>query len=112
MIQTEVARTLADDGYDVLRASDIGESRADDSQILETAISLNRILITLDNHFGDWAVLPLSKQPGVIRIKANPTSSKNILNVLLPFLRMRSPDEFNNHLVIVSDKKAKWIKTV
>ena len=111
MIQAKVARTLQAEGYDVLRASDIGQNRFEDHKILETSINQNRILVTLDDHFGDWTILPLHKNPGVIRIKANPTTSDNIIKILLPFLRLHSRKQFNNHLVIVSLKKSKWIRT-
>jgi hypothetical protein len=40
-----------------------------------------------DDHFGDWTVLPLSRHPGVIRLKVNPTTTANTLGLLLPFLR-------------------------
>ena len=45
--------------FDVMRASEAGQSRADDAQILRKAIDEKRVLITLDGHFGDWVVLPL-----------------------------------------------------
>lgn len=35
MIQKHVADVLAQEGYDVLRASDVGQSRADDRAILK-----------------------------------------------------------------------------
>jgi predicted nuclease of predicted toxin-antitoxin system len=56
----------------------IKQARADDKEIVERAISENRILVTLDQHFGDWAVLPLSHHPGVVRLKVNPTTSENV----------------------------------
>ena len=87
MLRLEVAQALRDDGHDVLRASEVGQARADDFQILQKAIAGKRILITLDEHFGDWIVLPLSVHPGVIRLKVNPTTSRNIINLLQPFLR-------------------------
>jgi predicted nuclease of predicted toxin-antitoxin system len=59
IIPSEVARELHEQGHDVLRAAEVGRNRADDPQILEKAISENRIRITLDEHFGDWVVLPL-----------------------------------------------------
>src|SRR4030065_2257668 len=92
MFGLDVAQALRDQGYDVLRASETGNARADDQQILQKAISENRILITLDEHFGDWVILPLSRHPGVIRLKVIPTTSRKILNLLLPFLRLHSPD--------------------
>ena len=111
MLRLEVAQALKDEGYDVLRASEVGQARADDYQILQKAIVENRILVTLDEHFGDWVILPLSKHPGVIRLKINPTTSKNSIKLLLPFLRLHSSDQLKNYLVILSPKRSKWIFT-
>jgi predicted nuclease of predicted toxin-antitoxin system len=111
MFRMDVAQALTREGYDVIRASEVGQARADDQEILEKAITEKRILITLDEHFGDWVVLPLSKHPGVIRLKVNPTTSSNVLSLLLPFLRSQFPTQFENHLVILSPKRVKWILT-
>jgi predicted nuclease of predicted toxin-antitoxin system len=111
MLNLQVARALRDEGYDVVRASEAGQSRADDYQILQKAISENRILITLDDDFGDWAILPLSVHSGVIRLKINPTTSKNIIELLLPFLRLYSAEKYRNQLIILSPKRVKWINT-
>jgi predicted nuclease of predicted toxin-antitoxin system len=111
MLRIEVARALTDEGYDVLRASEVGQERADDFQILQTAIFEDRILITLDHHFGDWVILPLSEHTGVIRLQINPTTSQNAIDLLLPFLRLYSPIQFKNNLVILSNKRSKWVYT-
>jgi len=111
MIPSEVGRKLQDQDHDVLRASETGQDRADDWQILEKAISENRILITLDEHFGNWVVLPLSRHPGVIRLKVTPTTSGKIINLLFPFLSLHPPEQFKDHMVILSKKRAKWILT-
>jgi predicted nuclease of predicted toxin-antitoxin system len=111
MLRIEVARALTDEGYDVLRASEVGQERADDFQILQTAINEDRILITLDHHFGDWVILPLSEHTGVIRLQINPTTSQNAIDLLLPFLRLYSPIQFKNNLVILSNKRSKWVYT-
>lgn len=111
MLRIEVAQALGNEGYDLLRAVEVGQDRADDYQILQKAIAENRILVTLDEHFGDWVVLPLSQHPGVIRLKINPSTSENAINLLLPFLRLYSSNQFKNCLVILSTKKSKWIST-
>ena len=54
MFQLDVAQTLRDQGYDVLRASETGYARADDFQILGKAISENRVLIILKESFGSY----------------------------------------------------------
>ena len=111
MLRMDVAQALRDEGHDVVRASEVGQARADDQQILQKAIDENRILVTLDEHFGDWVILPLSKHPGVIRLKVNPTTSNNIIKLLIPFLRIHSSEQFRNHLVILSLNRAKWVHT-
>ena len=112
MLRLDVAQALRNEGHDVMRASEVGQARADDYEILQKAIAENRILITLDEHFGDWVILPLSKHPGVIRLKINPITSKNAINLLTPFLRLYSSEQFKNHLVILSPKRVKWVYTV
>src|SRR3990172_9246611 len=107
MLNLAVSQALKEQGYDTVRASEIGQARADDKKILDQAISQNRILVTLDEHFGDWVVLPLSRHPGVIRLKINPTTSENVISLLLPFLHYHSPEQFKDRLVILSPIKAK-----
>jgi len=111
MLRLDVAQALRNEGHDVMRASEVGQARADDNEILEKAIAENRILVTLDEHFGDWVILPLSKHPGVIRLKINPTTSKNAIDLLTAFLHLHSSPQFKNHLVILSPKRAKWVYT-
>ncbi|RPI52990.1 MAG: hypothetical protein EHM49_04850 [Deltaproteobacteria bacterium] len=111
MLRLDVAQALRDEGHDVMRASEVGQARADDYEILQKAISENRILITLDEHFGDWVILPLSKHPGVIRLKVNPATSKNAINLILPFLRLYSSKHFKNRLVILSSKRTTCVHT-
>lgn len=111
MFHLDLAEALRNAGHDVIRASETGDSRSDDAQILQRAIDDNRILITLDEHFGDWTLLPLSVHPGVVRLKVHPTTSEYSIALLIPFLKMHSADQFKNHLVILSSKRAKWVST-
>lgn len=110
-LRIEVSQALEGEGYDVVRASEVGQARADDAQILNRAITDGRILITLDEHFGNWAVLPLKRHPGVIRLKINPASSRNATSLLLPFLRLHSQTDFRNNLVILSSVRSRWVRT-
>ena len=110
-LRMEVSQALKGEGHDVVRASEVGQARADDAQILNRAIAEDRILVTLDEHFGNWAVLPLKRHPGVIRLKINPANSQNAASLLLPFLRQYSQTEFRNNLVILSSARSRWIRT-
>ena len=112
MLRAELAERLRSAGHDVVRASEIGQARADDALILERAVREERILVTLDEHFGDWVVLPLSEHFGVIRVKAHPPSTENVAKVLLPLLSNRAQTDFRNRLVIVAANRARWIRTM
>ena len=111
MFRVELAEQLRVLGHDVVRASEVGLSRADDADILVRAIADSRILVTLDGHFGDWAVLPLRAHPGVIRVKVHPTSTENVLRVLVPLFAGSDAGLFPNHLVIASPTRVRWIDT-
>ncbi len=111
MFRAELADELRKLGQDVIRAEEIGLSRADDAAILGQAITENRILVTLDGHFGDWAVVPLREHPGVIRIKVHPASNAKVMHILEPLLTGREPSQFANHLVIASSTRIRWIGT-
>lgn len=111
MFRVELAERLRALGHDVVRTSEIGLSRADDAGVITQAIAQERVFVTLDEHFGDWAVLPLRYHSGVIRVKAHPASTENVLRVLLPLLSGHTEVSFRNHLVIVSLGRARWICT-
>jgi len=111
MLPLDVASELRSIGFDVLRASEVGQARSDDDQILQKAIVENRVLVTLDEHFGDWVILPLKKHPGVVRLKVNPTTGNNILKLLIPFLSSYTSEQLKNNLIILSKKREKWIST-
>jgi predicted nuclease of predicted toxin-antitoxin system len=111
MLRVELASLLRDGGHDVIRASEVGHARADDAMVLERAVQEERILVTIDGHFGDWVVLPLSEHFGVIRVKAHPTSTENVAKLLLPLLANHSQADFRNKLVILSLRRVRWIQT-
>jgi len=111
MFRVELAEQLHELGHDVVRASEAGLSRADDADILAEAVAEHRILVTLDGHFGDWAVLPLSAHPGVIRVKVHPANTENVLRVLEPLFVRSESAQFTNHLVIASPMRVRWICT-
>ena len=111
MLREELAEQLRAAGHDAVRVWERGLARADDAQILARAIHEERILVTIDGDFGDWVTLPLSKHLGVIRARVHPTTSANAARLLLPLIRQGTPDEFWNHLVIVSESRTRWIRT-
>jgi predicted nuclease of predicted toxin-antitoxin system len=111
MLRAELAGVLQVHGHDVVRASEVGQERADDARILDRAVQERRIFVTLDEHFGDWVVLPLSRHYGVIRLKAHPPTTEVIAALLVPLLTGRTEADFRNRLVIVTPHRVRWIRT-
>jgi predicted nuclease of predicted toxin-antitoxin system len=111
MLREDLALLLRECGHDVLRAEESGQNRADDAEVLALACGETRTLITLDGHFGDWVVLPLSQHPGVIRVKVHPPTSDAIAAMLVPFLQTHTQEQLRNQLVILSTKRVRWITT-
>jgi len=112
MIDRSVAGTLAKAGHDIECAAQVGMARADDLKILEYCRTQDRVLVTLDEHFGVWTVARLTEHPGVIRLKVHPTSTRYIVRVLVPFLERHSERDFRNILVIVKPADVRWIRAV
>jgi predicted nuclease of predicted toxin-antitoxin system len=112
MFRVELANILRTAGHNVLRAADTGLSRADDSEILQYAINENRVLLTLDEHFGDWTVLPLRQHTGVLRIRIHPPLTDVIAARLMPFLENYKQSDFINHLIIIAPLRERWISTL
>ena len=111
MIDADAAEEVHLMGIDVVRVADFDMSAANDDEILGLAIQENRVLVTLDEHFGDWMFLKLESHPGVIRAKAHPTTAVMVLSVLIPFLRIHGEHDFRNHLVVIGRAKTRWIRT-
>jgi predicted nuclease of predicted toxin-antitoxin system len=111
MIDRCVADVLRETGYDVECAAEAGMARADDLEILQYCTKQDRVLVTLDEHFGDWTVARLTTHAGVIRLKVHPTGSRNIEQTLIPFLARHARRDFRNTLVIVRPSTVRWIHT-
>ena len=111
MLNVDLATRLRQAGHDVQRATEVGQARADDELILQHACLEQRTLITLDQHFGDWVVLPLSRHCGVIRVKVHPATTQRIEELLLPFLRRYEQEALRNYLVILSPNSERWVDT-
>ena len=111
MLHLEIAKGLRDRGHDVLHATEADQARADDREILERVIQENRILITFDQHFGNWAVLPLDRHPGVIRLCLDDAKHQEVVEILTAFLEDLDADAFINFLAIITESNVRWINT-
>ena len=99
------ARTLHALGYDVVSVVELGFSGADDSVVLEAAISQERVLVTLDADFANVLRFPPAETPGVVRFRIHPAIEEAIdaaLRFAIPRLAKMS---LAGKLVVVDERK-------
>jgi predicted nuclease of predicted toxin-antitoxin system len=76
------AALLRSGGWDVLHVSEIGMSRADDSEILRRARSDSRICVTLDADFHSLLATSAAHGPSVIRIRKEGLAATAVTTLL------------------------------
>jgi predicted nuclease of predicted toxin-antitoxin system len=84
MLRVELASLLRDAGHDVF----VRKKRVRHGLMTRWAVQEERTLVTIDHHFGDWVVLPLSEHYGVIRVEAHPTSTATLPSCCCHFSRI------------------------
>jgi predicted nuclease of predicted toxin-antitoxin system len=94
----ELLRTA---GHDVVCAADIGLSRAPDSEILDTATRLGRILITRDLDFGRLLQDPLLRSAPVVILRCSPATLSSVHRELLRVLDVHAPGELAGAIIVV-----------
>ncbi len=87
-------------GYDIVRATDLGLSRADDETLLKEAQAQGRIFITRDRDFGNL-VFVQQLGAGVIYLRMLPSSMNSVHNELEKVLKNYSEEELSNAFVVV-----------
>ena len=97
------ARFLAERGYDVITASQIGLSRASDEDLLMIAQEGGRIFLTRDRDFGNL-VFTKAIGSGVIYLRMLPSAMDAVHNVLLTVLENHSEETLMNSFVVVEAK--------
>ncbi|HXD12150.1 MAG TPA: DUF5615 family PIN-like protein [Anaerolineales bacterium] len=93
-------RFLREQAYDVVKASELGLSRADDSELLKVAGEQGRIFVTRDRDYGNLVfVLGLGK--GVIYLRILPSDMDEVHAELKKVLETYSEDELAKSFIVV-----------
>lgn len=98
-------KTLRAWGHDVETAQEAGLSGHNDNELLQYAISQNRILISIDMDFSNALRFVPSSHTGIIILKIRPSTIDNVHQVLKQFLDQNTEDEVHHSLVIADQSK-------
>ena len=93
-------RFLREIGYDVVTASELGLSRAQDSDLLKLAMEQARIFVTRDRDYGNL-VFVYGVGKGVIYLRVLPSDMDDVHVELRRVLETYSEDELAKSFVVV-----------
>ena len=95
--------------HDVVTASEIGYSRASDTELLLKAKELNRVFVTRDRDFGELVFLENLGQ-GVIYLRILHSTINAGHNELAKVLRYYSEDELKTAFIVVEPGRHRFRK--
>ncbi len=95
-------RNLGHDVKDIKEMCLYGES---DENIISLAQRENRILVTLDQDFGNIIVYPPEKYPGIIVLKVHPSSISQTTYLLKKVITRVTEKEIKQALVVMDKNK-------
>jgi predicted nuclease of predicted toxin-antitoxin system len=102
-------RFLIDLGYDVVKAAELGLSRANDVDLLRTAQEQDRIFITRDKDFGGLVFVE-GVGPGVIYLRILPSTVQAVHEELARVLRDYSEEELKKAFVVIEAGRHRFRK--
>ncbi len=94
------ARFLVGLGHDVVLASEIGMSEADDEDLLKKAQEQDRVFVTRDRDFGNLVFIK-GLGAGVLYLRILPSNKSAVHSELERVLKAYSEDELRKAFVVV-----------
>jgi predicted nuclease of predicted toxin-antitoxin system len=105
-VSYKVARWLNSIGHDAIHLNDEGLNKLSDDQIIEKAVSENRIILTADADFGQLLAFKRSSPTSVIQFRIVDLTPESIIPKL-ELIFDRFPEELNNEPVIITVQEHK-----
>jgi predicted nuclease of predicted toxin-antitoxin system len=99
-VYAATVRFLRDSGHDVITASDIGRSRASDSELLGLAHQWERVFVTRDRDFGGLGFLG-RLGAGVLYLRTSPSTLRAGHDELERVLKTYSEEELKSAFVVI-----------
>lgn len=100
-----VSRFLSQLGHTCFRIKEINPG-IEDTKVLDLAVSLNAILITLDGDFGELIFKERQSHQGVIFLRLKDQTSDNIIKALKKVLKQK--DSLEDHFTVITEQDNKF----
>ncbi|HEV2748702.1 MAG TPA: DUF5615 family PIN-like protein [Allosphingosinicella sp.] len=100
-IGSRIARALAAEGHDVVRAIHVTPD-ADDREVLAYAVANARVLVTCDRDFGELIFQRgAPPPPAIIYVRFEP---EDVADIIPRIIRLLDFDRLNGHMTVVGDE--------
>ena len=100
----EAAEILRASGWDALHVGEIGMGKASDRQILEHAVTDQRVVVTLDSDFHALVALSGSREPSVIRIRREGLRGPDLARLVMQIVTTTEHALVEGAVVSVTEK--------
>ena len=97
----QTIRHLVMNGYEVVRAQDVGLARAKDEALLAYAFKNEFVLITRDKDFGRLVFLYGRPSPGVIFLRISPITITAVHHQLVSLLKTSPAEQLKRSFVTI-----------
>lgn len=92
-------------GYDVIKAIEVGLEEASDKEIIPFCKREKRIILTLDRDFTSLYRFPLGTHKGIVVLRINPFNPNTLIESLTSLTEREMFARFKDALVIVKRNK-------
>ncbi len=106
-LPVEIAILLADAGHDAKTVTNQGLTGASDDVLFSTCVKERRVLVTLDNDFGDIRVYPYDNNPGIIVLRLRNHGKLHVMDVFRRLLPLIGREPLQAHLWIVEESRVR-----
>lgn len=96
---------LRKQGYDVIKAIEVGLEDASDKEIIPFCRKEKRIILTLDRDFTSLYRFPLGTHKGIVVLRINPFNPSTLIESLTSLTERKLFTRFKDALVIVRRNK-------
>ena len=109
-VYSATVRFLRKTQHDVITASDIGCSRAEDVELLHRSHEMRRVFVTRDKDFGRLVFLQ-DQAAGIIFLRVSPSNLADVHNELALVLEQYSQEVLLSAFVVIDSRRHR-IRTV
>lgn len=109
-VSKNTIRMLKDLGHNIVNVYETELNGADDVEIINYAITNNRIVLTLDKDFAELYYFASEEKFGVILIRTKPQTVEIVNEIINNFLKERIPDDIDIYktLIVLTRKKVRY----